>query len=123
VDDRAEEIAKSFARLPTTQLRRFFGEAKGLKRQFDLLTSRDKGEGMLTEDEAWARIRPQFAMLKSKVIYVAGRQGKEIPPYFVQFVQFVVDHVSWVESHQDFEDFVTHFEAVVGFHRYLNEKG
>jgi CRISPR-associated protein Csm2 len=59
-------------------------------------------------------------MLKSRVVYAAGRLGKDMPG---AFVQFVINHVAWVESVEDFEAFLSHFEAVVGFHRYLNEKG
>ncbi|RMF80838.1 MAG: type III-A CRISPR-associated protein Csm2 [Nitrospirae bacterium] len=116
VNQKAEEEAQAFAALPPTQLRRFFDEVKGLKRQIDLLTSQEKGEARLEPEAAWGRVHPQFAMLKSKVVYAAGRLGKNMP---TAFVQFVVNHVGWVRTHQDFEDFLVHFEAVVGFHRFL----
>jgi CRISPR-associated protein Csm2 len=116
VDGGAQAAAESFRELPSTQLRRFFSEVKGMARQLDLLTSRDKGERTASKEEAWPRIHPQFAMLKSKVVYAQGRLGKNMPD---TFVQFIINHVAWVESVEDFESFLSHFEAVVGFHRYL----
>ena len=117
VTEAAEQVANDCRELPPTQLRRFFSEVKGLARQLDLLTSQDKGDARrLEKGDAWARIHPQFAMLKSKVVYAAGRLGKKMPN---AFVQFIVDHVAWVQSAEDFEVFLSHFEAVVGFHRYL----
>jgi len=117
VDGGAEKEAKDFCALPPTQLRRFFSEVKGLARQLDLLTSPDKGERTASKEEAWPRIHPQFAMLKSKVVYAQGRIGSKNMPD--AFVQFIINHVAWVKSVEDFESFLAHFEAVVGFHRYL----
>jgi len=121
VDDAAERAAKDFRELPPAQLRRFFSEVKGMARQLDLLTSPDKGERTASKEEAWPRIHPQFAMLKSKVVYAQGRLGKKMPD---AFVQFIINHVAWVRSVEDFDAFLAHFEAVVGFHRYLTtDKG
>jgi len=117
VDQGAEKEATAFSSLPPTQLRRFFGEVKGLARQLDLLTSQDKKQARLERGQAWARIHPQFAMLKSKVVYAQGRLGSKNMPD--AFVQFIINHVAWVRSVEDFEVFLAHFEAVVGFHRYL----
>lgn len=116
VDGAAEQVATDIRELPPTQLRRFFSEVKGLARQLELLTSQDKGAARLEREEAWARIHPQFAMLKSQVVYAQGRLGKNMPD---AFVQFIINHVAWVKSGEDFDAFRAHFEAVVGFHRYL----
>jgi len=117
VDDGAEKEAEAFRALPPTQLRRFFSEVKGLQRQLDLLASQERGERRLPREAAWAQIHPQFAMLKSKVVYAQGRIGAKNMPD--AFVRFVINHVAWVKDVGDFDAFLAHFEAVVGFHRYL----
>jgi len=117
VDDGAEKAAETFRALPPTQIRRFFSEVKGLQRQLDLLASQDKGDRRLSRESAWAQIHPQFAMLKSKVVYAQGRIGSKYMPD--AFVRFVINHVAWVKGVEDFDAFLSHFEAVVGFHRYL----
>ncbi len=117
VDTEAERVAREIATLPSTQIRRFFSEVKGLKRQLELLTSQDKGDARLERQVAWAQIHPRFAMLKSQVVYAQGRIGAKNMPD--AFVQFIIDHVAWVKGVEDFDAFLAHFEAVVGFHRYL----
>jgi CRISPR-associated protein Csm2 len=114
VTDRAEGIAKLIDELPNSQLRRFYSDAKGLERQY-----RQHKENGKSDTDAWALIHPQFAMLKSKVVYAKARPGSSVPG---AFVQFVVDHVQAVNEPRDFEAFLIHFEAVVGFHRIYAKK-
>ncbi|MGB9626626.1 MAG: type III-A CRISPR-associated protein Csm2 [Phycisphaerae bacterium] len=87
--------------LKSSQLRRFFGEAK------DLLKRLDAGRNYKKE------IEPMFKMMRSKASY-AWRNGRDskIPQEFHDFIE---NGVKKVTNEEQFRLFVQHFEAVVGF--------
>ncbi len=106
LDTLAEEQARRIPsggrdELKSSQLRRFFGEAK------DLLRRLDAGRDYRKE------IEPMFKMLRSKASY-AWRNGREskIPREFHDFIE---NGVKKVTNEEQFRLFVQHFEAVVGF--------
>ncbi len=111
VDREAQDWAEKISGLKSTQLRRFFDEVKAIQRQIELAVG-----GGAEHDEAFRRVRPRFAMLKAKVLYAKGRLGNHFPD---AFVQFFVDHTHAAKTYRDFSAFVQHFEAVVGFHKFL----
>jgi len=97
----AEEQAAAFVRdrLNSSQLRRFYHEVKALEAKID-------ASGF----EANAAL---VKMLRSKVAYACPlRRDKKIPE---SFARFLWKHIDQVRSKENFKDFCTVFEAVVGF--------
>lgn len=114
-DQIAEKQADIFAqldrRIPSSQLRRFFGEVKELFRRFNSQTAANSNK---TEDDVYRQsIEPQFRMIRSKVAYTLGRQGSSSVPR--EFADFLSEGIKKVDSAKNFRRFVLHFEAVVGF--------
>lgn len=103
VDGLAERQADQFGRdLNSSQLRKFFGEVKDLYRQCQA--------GV----DYKAAVEPRFKMLRSKVAYATHKVGaaKGVPDSFKAFIDGAVKKV---QTKEQFECFVKHFEAVVGF--------
>jgi CRISPR type III-A-associated protein Csm2 len=102
VDGLAEEQADLFPNINKTQLRKFFGEVKDLYRQCQ------------TGADYRAAIEPRFKMLRSKVAYASAKVGTagSVPPSLKAFIDGAVKKV---QTKDEFECFVKHFEAVVGF--------
>ncbi len=101
----AEEWADKFIgkdptrpELKSSQLRKFYNEVRALAK---------KAEGK----EKFEKIRPLVKMLKVKVNYQKGR--KLVPVSFVDFISGCVDKIG---DKDDFDAFVKHFEAVVGYY-------
>jgi CRISPR type III-A-associated protein Csm2 len=86
--------------LTSAQLRRFYHEVKALEAKIE-------AGGFETN-------APLVKMLRSKVAYACPRDEKsrKIPDTFAKFLW---KHVEQVRSKEDFKDFCTVFEAVVGF--------
>ncbi|MGQ9506131.1 MAG: type III-A CRISPR-associated protein Csm2 [Thermogutta sp.] len=109
-DRLAEEQAQKLE-VNSSQLRRFFGELKDLFRQW-----RSVSAG-LTEEEREQRYRqefePRFKMIRSKVSYATrvGGQSK----LDKSFAEFLKHGINKTNSWRDFERFIMHVEAVVGF--------
>jgi len=105
VDELAERQADIFGKgkkpLSSTQLRKFFVEVKDLYRR-------------LTQGQDYEKqIEPEFKMLRSKVYYAQHKVGGGGVPK--SFLNFIDNGVKTVKNKEDFEKFVRHFEAVVGF--------
>lgn len=111
VDQMAEEQANLITQINSSQLRRFFGEAKDLYRRLHT------GAGTAEEREQLYKksIEPQFRMMRSKASYAyrngQGSQSK-IPRSFHDFIE---NGVKKTRNSDDFSKFIQHFEAVVGF--------
>ncbi len=103
LDAEAQTTAQQLADIPTTQLRRFFGQVSAIKRRLDMDTNK-----VLTEGE----IQAQLAFLKASTAYAAGRDQKNLP-----LVRFMVTHANTVATRDDFAAFHRHFETVVAFHK------
>jgi len=102
---KAEEWASKFVgndprrpEVKSSQLRKFYNEVKALAK---------KAEGQKKAQ----KIKPLVKMLKVKVNYQKGRQL--VPDSFVKFISECVDKV---DDKNDFDAFVKHFEAVVGYY-------
>ncbi|HRG77324.1 MAG TPA: type III-A CRISPR-associated protein Csm2 [Leptospiraceae bacterium] len=87
----------------TTQLRRYYGEAKNLERQMQVLAA---------NANAWDSVYPLVKMLKSKVSYDMRKDNK-IPQ---QFKEFIFESVDSIKEEADFRAFLKYFEASVGFY-------
>jgi CRISPR type III-A-associated protein Csm2 len=103
LDRDAQAAAKAMDVIPTTQLRRFFGQVSAIKRRLDM----DGGE-----DIAVGEILAQVAYLKASAAYAAGRDRKNAP-----ILQFLVIHANTIKTRPDFLAFHRHFETVVAFHK------
>lgn len=103
VDKIAEEQAKRFNRVTSTQLRRYFHDIKEIYRQ---IRDNEKPE------EMFKRQLHRIKLLRSKAAYDAGRDTNKIDLSLKQFIEAGVQKCN---TYADFEKFVLHFEAVVGF--------
>ena len=105
VDGKASEAAKSFFPgkddIKSSQLRKFYDDVKNLERKW-----RVKG----ASDVAFTEILPMIKLLKAKSDYAWKR--KVVP---TSFKSWLWEHVDSIKTPRDFEAFLVHFEAVVGF--------
>jgi CRISPR-associated protein Csm2 len=111
VTEDAEREAKKLTqdtrdKITSAQLRRFYGEFKGLERK-----ATDKESGIITED-SFRPILPLIKMVKSKVAYASNEKNRKVP---LAFKEWMEKHIQAINSARDFEAFLLHFEAVVGF--------
>lgn len=110
VDSVAERVAQYLGneKLKPAQLRRFYSEVKTLERVW-MTRGRTK--------EEFALLLPQVKILKAKAIY-----AKERGVAGDYFQRWISEHVNAVNTSRDFEAFLLHFEAVVGFSKqYLRD--
>jgi len=94
----------------SNQLRKYFGEIKDLYLQYQAKSAQQNpGEVYMKS------IEPRFKMIRSKVSYGSrqGSQGK----LSKEFARMISEGIARVrpKNHHDFELFVMHLEAVVGF--------
>ena len=100
LDSIAEAQADKIHRnINSAQLRRFFGEVKGLYSR-------------LEHQEPFERLFPLIKMIKSKVWYAANPNKEKIPK---DFASFILGGIEQIKDENDFRAFVLYFEAVVGF--------
>lgn len=87
--------------LSTTQLRKFFGDMKGLEANIS------------TENFNIARIK----MMKPKLAYAVGREKTPEPKIKDLYIEFerAIDAVS---EYKHFKNFIQLFEAVVAYHKF-----
>ncbi len=81
--------------LTSAQLRRFFGDFKQLEKK--------------VAKQDFEKVKPLIKMVKSKAAYASQ---KIIP----EFKNFLTENVDNINSKKDFDAFMLHFEAVVGFY-------
>lgn len=108
-EDQAEEIPPG---LKSNQLRRYFTELKGLLNQLRSLTAADPTDEN-KEKLFLQKINPRFRMLRSKIAYGSRQNGSaQLQP---QFAEVLEQGIKKVQDAKQFERFVLHIEAVVGF--------
>lgn len=91
--------------LTSAQLRRFYGEFKTLEKKFRHTVRKPEDK-----EPEFRKILPLVKMVKSKVEYSLGT--KKVP---IDFAKWMKKHVNAINGYEDFEAFLLHFEAVVGF--------
>ena len=84
--------------LSSAQLRRFFGEFRQLEKRVNAI--------------GFDKVKPLIKMVKSKASYAANPSKPKIPS---SFKSFLIENIDNVNEKKDFEAFMLHFEAVVGF--------
>jgi CRISPR type III-A-associated protein Csm2 len=104
LDKDAQAAATMLSEVPTTQLRRFFGQVSAIKRRLDM-----DGEKDISDNEILA----QVAYLKASAAYAAGRDERKNGP----LLKFLVTHANTIATRPDFLAFHRHFETVVAFHK------
>jgi CRISPR-associated protein Csm2 len=119
LDQEARQSAAEFVPRPgnrnarenvkNSQLRRFFGEFKGLKNKFD------QQQG--SRDDNFLAVKPLVKMVNAKVAYAEARGVVT-----VAFKNWLQRNVGLIESAKDFDAFLLHFEAVIGFCYELNPR-
>lgn len=113
LNDDADNYAKSFASgLTMTQLRRFYNDAKALERKWAVEKT---GKAEKDYTEAFSKILPLVYMLRAKAVSAEGKAPKG-------FIDWLGNAAISVKTHKDFEAFLLHFEAVVGFAKPLLKK-
>ncbi len=112
LDEKAKEKAESFVKkdsgnpsklvqresLSSAQLRRFFGEFRQLEKRVNAI--------------GFDKVKPLIKMVKSKASYAANPSNPKIPK---SFMGFLMENIDDIDGKEDFEAFMLHFEAVVGF--------
>lgn len=114
VDEYAKKLANDFLHpvsrddktITSAQLRRFYNDFKSLERRFILMHKDSKEE----KAKAFQSLLPQIKLTKAKVAYARARQT--VPS---NFEKWLTDAVSAINSPETFEEFLLHFEAIVGF--------
>ncbi|MBE9569957.1 MAG: type III-A CRISPR-associated protein Csm2 [Proteobacteria bacterium] len=100
LNEDAEKRAREFkaSTLTLTQLRKFYNEFKGLEKRV-----RAKG---------FDPVLPLIKMVCSRASYASNRKNNKIPE---SFKDFLIKNVKAINEKRDFDAFLLHFEAVVGF--------
>lgn len=109
--EEAEKVARNLAKMPASQLRRFYAEVMSLKRRVELAST--------TDEEVDKEVRARMLLLRAKAAYTWGRQKS----YPAELVRFFTRHAASVQTRDDFlRGFQPHFEAVMAFHRAFQEE-
>lgn len=111
LDEKALSMAESFVvrdsrsnrlelkkTLSSAQLRRFFSEFRQLEKKVKVMD--------------FNKVKPLIKMVKSKASYAANPSNPKIPE---SFKNFLIKNIDKINEEKDFEAFMLHFEAVVGF--------
>jgi len=91
-----------------TQVRKFFDDLYMVKIKVD--SSEDK-------NKVFKENLPLIYLVASKCAYAKGR--KHIGETFYEFIR---NNVLSIESLEDFNKFISYFEATLGYYKYLNPK-
>lgn len=94
-----------------SQIRKFYDEVL----RFDAIIKGAKPE---KQDEELKKLLPFLKMLNAKVAYAEGR---DLVTY--EFKQFIKQSLEQINTKEDFDIFVSLFEAFMGFYKYYDEKG
>lgn len=112
-DGEAEALARKLASIPASQLRRFFGAVKTIKRQLDL--NKELGAEF---------IRTELALLKARGAYTLTRMNYrpegDLDPD--ELLTMLVQHGRSVDDRASFMAFARHFEAVMAYHKVFELK-
>lgn len=86
------------------QVRKYFNEVKTIQRELKELKENN--------EHAWNMILPRIKMLKARSVYDFHRENSKLPEKFKEFLVTCIDSIA---SEKDFEVFVMHFEACLGY--------
>jgi CRISPR-associated protein Csm2 len=118
LDEGAEKVAQQLGGVSPSQLRRFYEDVLSLSRRLALEA---EGSGNEARENAFARLRPEFKMLRAKAVYTCGRAESNKQGDYHALMQFFIDHTANVRSVQEFDAFCKHFQAVLAFHKFYGD--
>jgi len=107
-DGIAEQAAKEF-KINTTQLRKFFDQAKSIEANL--------------KERGWEDVSGDFAMLRPILAYAKGR--KLIPELFYQFMTTSMGKVVSEDeemTRKNYQRFIQILESLVAYRKYYGEK-
>lgn len=107
-DGEAESVARRLAKIPASQLRRFFGAVIAIKRRLEI-------DNALRGDAATGFIRGEMALLRAKAAYTLARQRYDQDAD--ELLRLLGRHGRSIGDRHDFLVFARHFEAVMAFHK------
>jgi CRISPR-associated protein Csm2 len=120
LDKQAHQTAEHLVKvqeIKANQLRKFYNDCKAMERKYLFVTQQLRDQD-ISETEAkkiaLQRIYARLKMLKSKAEYASNPKNPKIPNFFKNWLIKGIDEVNPNEP-RDFEAFLLHFEAVVGF--------
>ncbi len=96
---------KSKDMVTKNQIRKYFHEIKEIYNQLKPYREEEK-------ENRFKQIKFKLKILKSRVTYDANRDSNGIPS---SLRDFIINGSDQCRTYSDFEKFVLHFEAVVGF--------
>lgn len=96
---RQEKLPDRNKSLSSAQLRRFFSEFRQLEKKVNAM--------------GFNKVKPLIKMVKSKASYAANPNNRKIPD---SFKDFLINNIDEINTEKDFQAFMLHFEAVVGFY-------
>jgi CRISPR type III-A-associated protein Csm2 len=112
-DETAQKISRQLVQgrmVSRHQLRKLYDEVKRIKRRLDNQQTRDA-------DKAWEAALPEIKLMKSKVAYVSARNTKrDEQACYGALKDFLVRGIDKSTGPEEFNVFVTLFEAVYGFY-------
>lgn len=103
----ADRVSQELQDLTTTQLRRFYSEAKDIER-------------LLDQGKSWKDVEGRFWRLQPQLAYAVGREEK-IPQDFFKLMVSCLGKVAVGDEEErknNYRVFMEFFEAVVAYHRY-----
>ena len=100
IDEKTKNIAEFFSKqkLTYTQLRSFYGEC---------LTYKD----LKYED-----LKGRLILMKAKIAYAKGRKT-----IIKEFYEFMENRINCIKTKEDFDFFLMHFMALVGYFKYFTK--
>jgi CRISPR type III-A-associated protein Csm2 len=116
IDKLAKAMAESSPKLTTNQLRRFFQHCRAIEARI-----KASGSAPADQQKAWLQEEATFRRLD---VAAADAFGKKPTPKIPQlFHDFIQTNVAAVKTVKDFlKGFLPHFEALVGFGRFDDER-
>lgn len=108
-----KEGRKGKNELSVTQARRFYNEFHRLDRQLRCYSQKTN------KKEAFEKILPHIKLLRARVAFATGRKNNPITKNFYVFLDKRIEQITSIE---DFQTFLLHFEAVLGFFYFYKNK-
>lgn len=111
----AESKGRDFKLIKTHQIRNFYSEITAMKNEVQMAGSK----GALDE----SKLRMQLMLLKPKLAYAAGRQGKNgSVMQFYEFITAVIEGVNQAQGEafrQALHNFFHLMESLVAYHKFF----
>lgn len=119
VSDKAVNSKGTSKKLTMTQLRRFYNDVKLLQSKWEMFTQNleceTKEELETKKKEEFYKYLPHIRLWRAKACYAKGK----VPENFIKWLS---NMATSIETYKDFEVFVLYFEAMVAFSKVVGMK-